>query len=178
MNNVSRALTLGLALALAPALNPGFAPAALAQQAAAPKPFPPPPKKIVPPPPGSFPSHGAAPLGDIDTGAAQSDPGAPDGECMKTFLRLRQKTEERGQALQALTGDPAHRPTSEQGCAAYASLASAMSEMLKFVEGNAGRCAIPAEVGPQVKDLYEKSEASRRKICDMAQQSATPFPKP
>ncbi|MCL2714672.1 MAG: hypothetical protein FWD68_08860 [Alphaproteobacteria bacterium] len=174
MNNFSRAFTLALGLALGPALCPGFSAPALAQGTTTPKPFPPPPKQIAPPPPGSFPSRGAAPLDNMDP----ARPSQPESECMKTFVQLRHKTEERGQALQALTADPAHRPTSEQGCTAYGSLASAMSEMLKFVESNGARCGIPAEVAPQVKDLYEKSEASRQKICELAQHSATPFPKP
>jgi len=185
MNNIARAVTfaLGLAFVFAPGLtDPAFAqenPAqgtAPAQGAAKARPFPPPPK-IAPPAPGSFPSYGAAPLGNMDT----SKPPQPENACMTTFLQLRHKTEERGQALQALqalSADPQRRPTPEQGCTAYTSLVQAMSDLLKFVEGNAAKCGIPAEVAPDVKALYERSEAARVRICDVAQGSGSLFPKP
>jgi len=177
MNNVTRAATLALGLAFALALNPGLTDPALAQGTATPQPYPPPPPKIAPPAPGSFPSYGAAPLGDMDT----SKPPQHENACMQIFLQLRHKTEERGQALealQALSADPAHRPTPEQGCTAYTSLAQAMSELLKFVEGNGEKCKIPAEVGPDVKALYERSEAARVRICGLARGTGSHFPKP
>ena len=113
---------------------------------------------------GAFPSQGAAPLGGMG-----ARPAAPGEDCMKSFTPLREETEKRGKALQALGANGNH-PTAAQGCAGYAGLAGAMHKMLKYVDKNGARCGIPGQVGATIKDQYVKVEEMRKKVCDIAQQ--------
>ena len=44
--------------------------------------------------------------------------------------------------------------------------------MIKYVEANAAKCGIPAQIGDQLKAGHKNTEAMQQKVCGFAQQAA------
>lgn len=157
--------------AAAPAASPfppvGGAPAA--------SPFPPvngataaPPRPA--PSPSAF-SSGAAPIGGGGFGAPQQQSGPPPGaeECQKGFMPLRSDAETKAKAIQAAGKRKA--PPAE-ACKLIGAFAQAEIKMIKFVETNASKCGIPANVGEQMKKGHANTAQLQTKICNVAAQGA------
>jgi hypothetical protein len=157
----------------------GAFPAPLPGQAAAPaaSPFPPvngapATATAAPPPSGAF-STGAAPIGGGAFGGGLRGPppqasGPPD-DCMKNFMPLRQETEKRGKLLEA-AGKRKAGP--DEICKLITSYSHAETKMMKYVEGNAAKCGIPAQIGDQLKNSHKNTEQMQQKVCGFAQQAA------
>ncbi|MDO9563547.1 MAG: hypothetical protein Q7J60_18175 [Bradyrhizobium sp.] len=155
----------------------GAFPAPLPGQAAAPSnasPFPPvngaaPAASVGGPSP--FPSTGAAPVAGTafqrPLAPPPSQSGGPPDDCMKKFMPLREDAEKRGKAIKA-AGDRKAGP--EEACKLIASFGQAEIKMIKFVESNAARCGIPAQVADQMKTGHKNTENMQKKVCAMAQQ--------
>ena len=120
--------------------------------------------------PSPFPATGAAPI----TGSAFQRPpappsqaGGPPDDCMKKFLPLREEAEKRGKAIKA-AGERKAGP--EEACKLIGNFGQAEIKMIKFVETNAARCGIPAQVADQMKSGHKNTENMQRKVCAAAQQ--------
>ncbi len=120
--------------------------------------------------PSPFPATGAAPI----TGSAFQRPpappsqaGGPPDDCMKKFMPLREEAEKRGKAIKA-AGERKAGP--EEACKLIGNFGQAEIKMIKFVESNAARCGIPAQVADQMKTGHKNTENMQRKVCAAAQQ--------
>ncbi|WP_172980334.1 hypothetical protein [Tardiphaga sp. P9-11] len=119
--------------------------------------------------PSAFPSGGAAPLGGGGFGAPpQQQAGPPGGEdCMKGFLPLRQDAEKKGAAIKAASE---RRAPPDEACKLITSFSQTEVKMIKYIEANAQKCGIPANVGEQMKTGHKNTEGMRQKVCSVASQ--------
>ena len=88
---------------------------------------------------------------------------------MKAFIPLRQETEKRGKLLQA-AGQRKAPP--DEVCKLLASYGAAEVKMMKYIEANAAKCGIPAQIGDQLKNSHKNTEQMQQKVCGIAQQAA------
>ena len=104
--------------------------------------------------PSAFPSNGAAPMGQGFSAAPPQGGGGGGGgqECMKEFLPLKQDAEKKGEYLQAL--GKRKNKTVQEACKGFTAYSQAEAKMMKFVEANAQRCGIPADVPKQMKEQH------------------------
>ena len=151
----------------------GAFPAPLPNQSAQPansSPFPPvngAPAQAAPAGLSPFPSQGAAPTGGF--GAPQGPTSGPSEACMKGFVPLREEAEKRGKMIKAAS-DRKAQP--DEACKLIASFGQAEVKMIKYVEANAQKCGIPAQIGDQLKAGHKNTEALQQKVCGVAQQMA------
>lgn len=168
------------------ALAQGAFPAPLPNQAAAPAndpAFPPvngarPSASIGSGPASGFPSGGAAPI----TGGAgsfapapptQQSGGGPSQACMNGFIPLREEAEKKGKMIKAASDR--HAPPDE-ACKIIGNYGAAELKMIKYVEGNATKCGIPAQVADQLRAGHKSTEALEKKVCGVAEQIKTRGP--
>ena len=114
-------------------------------------------------PTSSFPTNGAAPV----VGVPDTDPQA----CTDGFLRLRQDAETGGMLIKA-AGDR-HAPPDE-ACKIIGNYSEAEIKMIKYVEANASKCGIPAQVTDQLKAGHKNTEGLLQKVCAAADGHVTP----
>ncbi|WP_249140567.1 MULTISPECIES: hypothetical protein [Bradyrhizobium] len=107
------------------------------------------------------------PLGNGSTSATRPIQSGPAEQCMKSFETLREEAERRGNLIKA-AGDR-HAPPDE-ACDLIRSFGQAQLNMVEYVETNTAQCGIPADVGKQLKALYESTAAMRTRVCNVAQQ--------
>ncbi|SDS92759.1 hypothetical protein SAMN05444158_3711 [Bradyrhizobium canariense] len=118
----------------------------------------------------SFPVNGAAPL----TGAGLERPPAPPSQgggqdnCMKQFLPLREDAEKRGKLIKAASDRHA---SPVEACTLIRNFGEAEVKMIKYVEANASKCGIPAQISEQLKGGHKNTEMMLKKVCDAAQQA-------
>jgi hypothetical protein len=150
----------------------GF-PAPLPGQAASGSAFPPvngsaPVASVGGAPQASFPTNGAAPIGGPGAfSAAPPTQGGPGEDCMKAFIPLREEAEKRGKMIKAASDR--HAPPDE-ACKLIKNFGQAEFKMIKYVETNAAKCGIPAQIGEQMKSGHKNTEAMQAKVCNVAQQ--------
>ncbi|CAN5340337.1 hypothetical protein BH11PSE4_BH11PSE4_04630 [soil metagenome] len=116
--------------------------------------------------PSAFPSAGVAPV----TGgfAPPQQAGPPGGEdCMKQFLPLRQEAEKRGALIKAAS--ERHAPPQE-ACKLISNFAQSELKMISYIQANAQKCGIPANVGAQMKSGHKNTEKMMAQVCNAAQQ--------
>jgi hypothetical protein len=118
-------------------------------------------------PQSSFPVNGAAPIGGGGFGAAPPTQGGPGDECMKGFIPLREEAEKRGKMIK-VASDRHASPV--EACKLIGNFGRSELKMIKYVEGHAAKCGIPAQIGEQLKAGHKNTEAMQKKVCDMAQQ--------
>ncbi|MEA2921567.1 MAG: hypothetical protein QOF07_1530 [Bradyrhizobium sp.] len=150
-------------------LAQGAFPAPLPGQAAPQGGSPFPPVNGAAPAPGSFPLNGAAPVSGTAferTPAPQSAAGPPD-DCMKGFVPLRDEAEKRGKLIKAASDR--HAPP-EEACKLIGNFGQAELKMIKYVEGHATKCGIPAQIAEQLKTGHKNTETMQKKVCQVAQQ--------
>lgn len=120
--------------------------------------------------PTSFPVNGAAPL----AGAGFERPAAPPSQaggsdaCMKEFLPLRNEAERRGKLIKAASDRHA---TPQEACKLIESFGQSEVKMIKYVEVNASKCGIPAQIADQLKTGHKNTETMQKKVCEAAQQA-------
>jgi len=121
--------------------------------------------------PAAFPSSGAAPLagGGFVAPPAQQQAGPPGGEeCMKEFIPLREAAEKRGKLIQAASAR--HAPPDE-ACKLLGQYSQAENKMLRFIDTHSKKCAIPDNVGKQMRTNHKATENLVAKVCDAAKQA-------
>jgi hypothetical protein len=127
------------------------------------------PVAAIGPAPTSFPVNGAAPL----TGGGFEQPAPPQAagsdECMKNFMPLRNEAERRGKLIKA-AGE--RHATPQEACKLIESFGQSELKMIKYVEVNASKCRIPAQIADQLKNGHKNTETMQKKVCEVAQQAA------
>ena len=86
---------------------------------------------------------------------------------MKNFVPLREEAEKRGKAIK--TASDKHASAAE-ACKLIGNYSQAEVKMIKYVEANASKCGIPAQISDQLKAGHKNTEALRAKVCSVAQQ--------
>ena len=120
----------------------------------------------------SFPVTGAAPFSgssfERPAPPSQAGGGASD-DCMKAFVPLREDAEKRGKLIKAAS--ERHAPPDE-ACKLIGGFGQAELKMIKYIETNASKCGIPAQVSDQMKAGHKNTEVMLQKVCAAAQQQA------
>jgi hypothetical protein len=91
--------------------------------------------------------------------------GGPADECMRGFAPLREDAEKRGKLIK--TAAERHAPPDE-ACKLIMSFSQAEIKMIKYLEGQAARCGIPAQVSEQLKTGHKNTEGMQQKVCQVA----------
>ena len=86
---------------------------------------------------------------------------------MKAFMPLREDAEKRGKLIKAASDRHA---APEEACKLIRNFSQAETKMIKYIEANASKCGIPAQVSAQMKDGHKNTEAMATKVCNVAQQ--------
>jgi hypothetical protein len=115
-----------------------------------------------------FPSGGAAPIGGGGMGAAPPSSGGSADACMKSFLPLREEAEKRGKLIKAASD---RKASPDEACKLIKNFGAAEMKMIKYVETNATKCGIPAQIGDQLKNGHKNTEKMQTQVCNMAQQA-------
>ena len=126
------------------------------------------PSAFVGAPPSSFPVTGAAPVtgSAFERGPASPSQG-PSDECMKQFVPLREEAEKRGKLIKAASDRHA---SPDEACKLIGSFGQSEIKMIKYVETNASKCGIPAQIADQLKNGHKNTEIMQKKVCTVAQQ--------
>jgi hypothetical protein len=118
------------------------------------------------------PVNGAAPSASIGGALAPFPPnGAAGGAldtCMKGFVPLRDEAEARGKLIKAAS--ERHAPPDE-ACKLIGNFGQAEIKMIKYIDANATKCGIPAQIGDRLKAGYKNTEAMQNKVCAVARQA-------
>ena len=119
-------------------------------------------------------TNGAAPIAGGGMGAPPppSAGGAADA-CMKNFMPLREEAEKRGKLIKAASD---RKASPDEACKLIKNFGAAEVKMIKYIEGNAAKCGIPAQIGEQMKAGHKNTEAMRGKVCQVAEQMKTRGP--
>jgi hypothetical protein len=88
--------------------------------------------------------------------------------CSKEFVPLREEAEKRGRLIKAAAD---RRAAPDEACKLIGNFGAAEIKMIKYVEANAQKCGISAQVTDQLKAGHKKTEALQQKVCGMAQQT-------
>lgn len=119
--------------------------------------------------PSPFPSQGAAPMQGAGFGPPRAPSAGGSEACMKGFVPLRQEAERRGKLIQAASQ---RKAPPDEACKLITNFGVAETKMIKYVEANAQKCGIPAQIGEQLKAGHKNTESLRAKVCNVAQQMA------
>jgi len=131
-------------------------------------------------PASPFPSGGAAPMMGGGGGFGQPAPpsqmgggGGPSQACMNGFIPLREDAEKKGKMIKAAS-DRHAQP--DEACKIIGNYSAAEVKMIKYVETNASKCGIPAQVADQLKNGHKNTEGLLQKVCGIAEQIKTRGP--
>jgi len=83
-------------------------------------------------------------------------------------MPLREEAEKRGKLIKAASDR--HAPPDE-ACKLIGAYSQAEVKMIKYVEGNATKCGIPAQIADQLKAGHKNTEALEKKVCAVAEQA-------
>jgi hypothetical protein len=119
--------------------------------------------------PSSFPASGTAPItgSTFERGPATPSQSGPSDECMRKFVPLREEAERRGKLIKA--AGERHAPPQE-ACNLIGNYGKAEMTMIKYVETNATKCGIPAQIQDQLKESHKNTEKTLKQVCAAAQQ--------
>jgi hypothetical protein len=123
-------------------------------------------------PASPFPSTGAAPIAGNPSSFAPAPPsqgggGAQAQACMNGFMPLREDAEKKGKLIKA-AGDRHAGP--DEACKLIKNYGAAELKMIKYVEANASKCNIPAQVADQLKAGHKNTEGLEQRVCGVAEQ--------
>jgi hypothetical protein len=85
---------------------------------------------------------------------------------MEGFVPLREEAEARGKLIKAASDRHA---SPGEACKLIENFGQSEIKMIKYVETNATKCGIPAQIADQLKAGYKNTEAMRKKVCAVAQ---------
>jgi hypothetical protein len=108
-------------------------------------------------------------------GAQETFPAAPSAgsaferdACMKGFVPLREKAEERGKLIKAASERHA---LPDEACRLIGNFGQSEIKMIKYIEANSAQCGIPPQIADQFKTNHKNTEALQKKVCAMAQRT-------
>ncbi len=87
---------------------------------------------------------------------------------MKNFVPLREEAEKRGKAIK--TASDRHA-SPQEACKLIGNYSQAEIKMIRYVEANASKCGIPAQISDQLKNGHKNTEALLKKVCNVAEQA-------
>ena len=90
--------------------------------------------------------------------------------CTKDFVPLREDAEMKGKLIREAT--VRHAPPDE-ACKIIGNYSAAEVKMIKYVETNATKCGIPAQVADRLKAGHKNTEGLLQKVCGIAEQIRT-----
>jgi hypothetical protein len=101
---------------------------------------------------------------------AQAPPPSADttAACKKEFSLLRAEAEERGKLLRAASERHA---LPDEACKLIGRFIQSEIKMIKYVEANAARCAIPQGIADQLRAGHKNTEFMQTKVCNAAQEA-------
>jgi hypothetical protein len=106
--------------------------------------------------------------------AQGASPAPPPGQdaaleaCMNGFAPLREEAEARGKLIKAAS--ERHAPPDE-ACKLIGNFGQSEIKMIKYIDANATKCGIPAQIGDQLKTGHNNTEAMQNKVCAVARQA-------
>jgi hypothetical protein len=115
---------------------------------------------VVDSPASSFPSSGAPPI-------AAAPPSGASGECANGYTSLREDAERKGKLIAAARE---RRAPPDETCKLISEYGAAEVKLIKYVETNTARCAIPAQFAQQLNADHKKTANLQTKVCTLAQQ--------
>jgi hypothetical protein len=93
----------------------------------------------------------------------------PPDSCMKGFAPLREDAERRGKTLKAASE---RKAGPGEVCKLLIEYRQAEIRLMQYVDTNAARCRIPAQLVDQIKTGHKATEQLQQKICSVAPQAA------
>ena len=117
------------------------------------------------PPVSAFPSYGVPPIGTLGAGPAVA-PGI-SRECGDGYASLRQDAERKGKLI---TSARERRASPDEACKLISAYQTAEIKLIKYVEANAAKCAIPAQIAQQLNATRGKTAELQSKVCTLAQE--------
>jgi len=129
-------------------------------------PIPPPSQPAAPTGSAFPPISGSAPASGV--GAAIGAEANPSADCMKDFVPLGEEAERSGKEIEAAI---ARHASPAEACQLFGSLREARVKVINYVEANAARCKIPAELSEQLKIGHKKIEEVQQKACKVARET-------
>ena len=102
-------------------------------------------------------------------GAPQAPTAGASDVCMKGFVPLREEAEKRGKLIKEASD---RKAPPDEACKLIGNFSTVEAKMIKYVETNAQKCGIPAQVADQMKAGHKNTEALHQKVCGVAQQMA------
>jgi hypothetical protein len=87
---------------------------------------------------------------------------------MNGFVPLREEAEKRGKMIKAASDR--HAPPDE-ACKLIGNFGKAEIKMIEYVERQAEKCGIPAQVTEQLKTGHKNTEKMQKQVCAVAQQA-------
>jgi hypothetical protein len=149
----------------------GAFPAPLPNQSAAPanaSPFPPVNGAAAAPVSGgSVFDRGATPTGGMPQAGGPPQAGGAADACMKGFVPLREEAEKRGKLIKAASD---RKASPDEACKLIGSFGQAELKMIKYVETNAAKCGIPAQIAEQLRNGHKNTDKMQKQVCGMAAQ--------
>jgi len=115
-------------------------------------------------PPASTELSTAIPQGTPLTAPPQASPSGGGGvpPCMAEFAKLREDVQKKGLAAKA-AGE--RKVSREEMCKHITAFNVAELKWVKFTESNVSSCGISAQVVQQIKQVHDRTEQTREKIC-------------
>jgi hypothetical protein len=92
-------------------------------------------------------------------GGAQQEP-----PCMKDFMPLRSEAEKRAKAVQAA----GKQASPQQACELIGRFVEAEAKVVAFAEREGAWCGIPPQAVATMKENHGKSQAVRKRVCQVA----------
>jgi len=120
----------------------------------------PPSATVVTPPASSFPSSGASPI-------TAAPPSGASGECANGYTSLREDADQKGKLIAAARE---RRAPPDEACRLFGNYYAAEAKLIKYVEMNAAKCAIPAQIADQLNTSHRKTADLQMKVCASAAQ--------
>lgn len=94
---------------------------------------------------------------------------AMPASCQAEF---QQKSQQREDAVARINAFNKRRPTAQQACSAFNSLASIENRLLKWMQDNKDWCQLPDEVIKQLQDASAQTKRASGNVCTAARRQA------
>lgn len=119
----------------------------------------------VTPPMSAFPSNGAPSIGALGP-ASPVAPGV-SRECTDGYTPLREDAERKGKLV---TAARERRAPPGEACRLISDYRAAEAKLVKYVEANAAKCTVAAQIAQQLNVASRKTTELQTKVCTLAQQ--------
>jgi hypothetical protein len=124
-----------------------------------------PPATAAPPPTSAFPSNGAPPIGAFGAGPLAT--AEPSRECANGYTQLREDAENKGRLIAAARE---RRAPPDEACRLLDSFRAAEAKLIKYIETNAAKCAIPPHIAAGLNAGHKNTTDLKTKVCTLAEQ--------